>query len=563
MIATNKRRGAGARVAAAVGLVLWAFTRVTWAAESSAIGVTAHAGTGTVATAVGSTGAVGDDFFGLDRLWTLRLTVSVADWERMGSAGGPRERGMGGFRGPTGFEPGVRRPANEPPRPGVFESLVQRFLGGERGASPGAVGEVVVPEVERVGGRSVESGYPWATCSFEASGVVLTNVGIRFKGVSSFVRAPNGYKRPFKLDFGRGVKDRRFRGLTEIYLNNNVNDATQMREALAYDLFRRAGIAAPRTAFAQVYLTLPGRFENRHLGLYTIIESVDREFLARSFGSGGGLLMKPERMQGLQYLGERWEYYGERYQPKEPEGGGGGVDARRMIDFVRFVHQAGPEAFSGGLGEYLEVEGFARFVALNAVLANVDSFIGNGHNYYLYVRPGTGRVVFIPWDLNESFGVHPVSGPSREQMRFSVLRPNGDPNVLVERVVGDAKWGRVYREQCGWVLTHLFVAGRLMADIDRVATVTKPVVGSESRRAREDFERTVLGTLAPGEGDTSQPRHDREWGGEGYRPWGFPEAVEIDNLPLKAWVVGREKQVREELEGRARGMWPRPRLQGY
>ena len=523
------------------------------------------------AAAGGASVGSSTNLFGLTNLWVLRLTVSAADWQLMGSRGGPKERGMGGFPGnpwsANGAAAGAgvpgqgRRVANEPP-PGFVDGLVQRFFGGPPEAVPG--GPAVAIDRGRVAGVAAESSsYPWAQCTFQGAGLTLTNVGIRFKGVSSFVRAPNAYKRPFKLDFGRGSAGRRFQGAGEFYLNNNVNDATQMREALAYDLFRRAEIPAPRTAFAQVFLTIPGRFEDRHLGLYTMIEAVDDDFLERAFGSAKGVLMKPEMMRGLQYFGEMWEMYTERYQPREPEGGAPVADRKRFIEFVRFIQQARPEEFATGLAKYLDAEPFARFVALNAILANVDSFIGNGHNYFLYARPAGGRVVFFPWDLNEAFGMHPVSGPSREQMQFSVVRPNGDPNALVERFLRDPALGPLYRAQCAWLLTHVFVADRLSADIDRVAAVTRPVVFAESKRARADFERTVLGTMRPDEGDTSQPRHDREFAGEGYRPWGFPDAVEIDNLPLKRWIAGRDNQVREELAGRVRGLWPRPRLNGY
>jgi len=34
-----------------------------------------------------------------------------------------------------------------------------------------------------------------------------------------------------------------------------------------------------------------------------------------------------------------------------------------------------------GLGTYLDIESTPQFLALNALLANRDSFLGNGHNY--------------------------------------------------------------------------------------------------------------------------------------------------------------------------------------
>jgi spore coat protein H len=479
-------------------------------------------------------------FFGLTNLWTLHLTIPPQDWDLLGSRGGPQGRGFGGGGGGGG--------GGRPESPGLVESLVRGILGGGGNDSP---------RPQRVASNESESSYPWATCTFEAAGQRLTNVAVRFKGVSSMVRSPNAYKRPFKLDFDRGSKDRSFYGLEELYLNNNVNDATQMREALAYELFRRAGLPAPRTAFARVFLTIPGRIEKQHLGLYTLVEVVEGGFLKRHFAAKDGLLLKPAMMRGLPYLGDDWDAYVERYEPK------GKVDpqlAEHFIGFTRFIRESEPEAFGAHLRDYLDTDRFLRFVALNALLANVDSFIGNGHNYFLHVHPTNRIATFIPWDVNEAFGMHPVSGASGDQMKTSILRPNADPNPLVERCLRDPQLAARYRAHCAQLLTNVFVARQLHADIVRIAAVTQPVVFAETRRAKEDFQRTVLGTMRPDEGDTHQPRHDREYAKDGYRPWGFPDAVEIDNIPLKEWITGREANARGQLEGRIQGTRPRPRL---
>lgn len=484
-----------------------------------------------------------ESLFGLTNLWTLHLTVSDADWQRMGSRGTPRGRGFG----------------NDQNDNGIIDTLWRKFFGGpENGAPAMAPGPFMMDGGP--GGSEGASRFPWGSCTVEVSGQRLTNVGVRFKGVSSLVRAPNTYKRPFKLDFDRGSKGRRFMGVEEFYLNNNVNDATQMREALACELFRRAGLPAPRTAFARVYLTIPGKAQKQHLGLYTLVEAVEGDFLKRHYESKKGLLLKPESMPGLPYLGEDWNFYRSKYHPEGPARPDDPQLTRRFIEFVRFIQGADQATFAARIGEYLEPDPFLRFVALHAILSNVDSFIGNGHNYYLFLDARTRRSHFITWDVNEAFGMHPVSGPSGLQLRHSVLQPTGDPNQLIDRFLDDPALGLRYRAHCAALLTNVFAPAQLAADIDRIAAITRPVVFTESTRAREDFERTVLGTKQPDQGDVSQPRHDREWSPDGYRPWGFPGMVSVDNMPLKDWVRGRELQVRGELEGRTRGIRPRPRL---
>ena len=84
-----------------------------------------------------------------------------------------------------------------------------------------------------------------------------------------------GRKRPFKIDFDRFVDGQKFHGMQQLNLHNNVMDPTHVRQALSYRVFEAAGIASPRTAFAEVSLTIDGECDHEPLGLYTLVEEVD------------------------------------------------------------------------------------------------------------------------------------------------------------------------------------------------------------------------------------------------------------------------------------------------
>src|SRR5262249_1313389 len=147
--------------------------------------------------------------------------------------------------------------------------------------------------------------------------------------------------------------DLRYHGLKSINLNAVAMDPTKAREALSYAVFRAAGVPAPRTAFAEVTLTVPGKYEREYLGLYTFVEQVDKTFLKARFKSSKGLLLKPERLRGLEYLGDDWERYKAQYRPKhEPSK----KEARRVIAFAKLVNQADDTQFRKGIGSYLDVE---------------------------------------------------------------------------------------------------------------------------------------------------------------------------------------------------------------
>ncbi len=443
--------------------------------------------------------AAAESFFGLTNLWEIHLTLPAENWAALT----PKERSVSRF------------PAGEPRPPG-----------------PGAV----------------ERDYPWSTATFECAGQVLTNVAVRFKGNSSFNMSRNGLKRPFKLDFDRGAKGRTFFGHEELLLNNNLNDGAQFREALAYDAFRRAGMAAPRTAFARVFLTIPGERTNTFLGLYTVVEAVEGDFLTAHFGTKRGLLAKPEWVPGLQYLGPDWAAYTNRYEPKTEMTP---ADTDRFIALTRLVDQADDATFARELPRRVDLPQLLRFIAVNAVLANYDSFLGTGHNFYLFQPRGDGKTVFIPWDLNESFGGHPGAGSRRAQAEFTVLKPQTENLRVIGRVLSNPEFAAAYRREVSALLTNAFNPARLRADAERIARITHESVFAESPRARAAFEQSALGLtnrLA-----AAEPRPDREGEPRGFGP-GFP--MLRDDITFADWVQLRADNVAAELAGQRTGTAP-------
>jgi spore coat protein CotH len=84
--------------------------------------------------------------------------------------------------------------------------------------------------------------------ALEFDGKEWGSVSIRFKGNSSFNVARNSLKRSLKLDFNDVEKGRSFFGMTKLNLNNGAMDPSVMREALAYEVFRRGhGRPLPRS----------------------------------------------------------------------------------------------------------------------------------------------------------------------------------------------------------------------------------------------------------------------------------------------------------------------------
>ena len=131
-------------------------------------------------------------------------------------------------------------------------------------------------------------------------------------------------KRSFKIDFDKYQDKQNFRGFSKLNLNSGVMDASKIREPLAYVVFRGAPVFRPvETAFAEVNLTVPGKYDREYLGLYAVIEHVDKGFLTAHFKNAKGLLLKPEGIRGIPYLGEDLAAYAKPFNIKvEDEGSG-------------------------------------------------------------------------------------------------------------------------------------------------------------------------------------------------------------------------------------------------
>jgi spore coat protein CotH len=440
--------------------------------------------------------APGAGVFGLTQVHTWHLEMTAREWERMQP---PPGRGFPAFPGAP------PAPARPPARPGEGPA-----------------------DIHRGGGWATE--FPWARGDFTAGGATLRSVGVRYKGNFTYMASAGGLKRSLKIDFNRHDADLHFHGLKKINLNSGVTDPGRAREALAYAVFRAAGVPAPRTAFAELTLTVPGKYDKEYVGLYTVVEQVDKTFLKDRFGSGKGMLLKPEGLRGLDYLGESWAPYAARYRPKDEAGK---KAQRRLIEFTWQVNRADDARFRKEVGAYLDVDEFLRYLAANALLANLDSFLGFGHNNYLYLRPDTNRFVFIPWDLDLSWGTWPPGGTAQQQTALSLTHPHLGENKLIDRLLAMDEVKEKYQKLLRELSAGCFARERLLKDLDAIEKATKEPLGKETKAAEARKE----------------------------RPQGFgagpPGGMFGAGVPLKTFIERRTESVAAQLAGKSQGYVPR------
>ena len=132
----------------------------------------------------------------------------------------------------------------------------------------------------------------YVSCSVVIDGESMGNVAIRAKGNTSLssVRSYGNNRYSFKIEFDHYESGKSYHGLDKLSLNNLIQDATAMKDYLAYTLMNRMGAAAPLCSYVQVNVN------GEPWGLYLAVEAVEDSFLTRNYGSDHGELYKPDSM---------------------------------------------------------------------------------------------------------------------------------------------------------------------------------------------------------------------------------------------------------------------------
>ena len=380
--------------------------------------------------------------------------------------------------------------------------------------------------------------HPEVHAKLEFEGQVFGNIRVRLKGNSSLNGSRNSIKRPMKLDINGEEKGLKFFGLKKLNLNINAMDASGMREVLAYDLFRAAGVKAPRTALVKVYLTVPGVCEREYTGLYTAVEQVDEVFLHDQFGHKKGVLLKTERVQGLPDVNGGWKTYERRMGVKQTASK---ETEARLEELIRSLNHDEDAQFARAVAQSLDAEQFLRFVAIEGILANLDSPLLTGHNYYLFEDGKTGRAVMIPWDMNEAFGSFMGGGSRQQQASLSIDQPFTQGFNLANRVsrlpgMRDRQH-KIIREICEkWF--NPVVLGRKMDQL--AAIVTEPIRKDRTVRFAE-FERQIATT--PKE-DPERTQEDR------------PRPGMMNKPPLRQFINERYTNILAQMDQGGTGYVP-------
>jgi hypothetical protein len=320
-------------------------------------------------------------------------------------------------------------------------------------------------------------------CDFRWNGQVVRNVGIRSRGNSS----RSDFKPGLRVDFDRYSTNQQFLGLKSFVLRNNITDKSNMHERISMLLFAKMGITPPREAHAKLYIN------GSYAGLYTIVESPDKSYLARIYGENDGYLYQFDRQPGdAPYLFESRGEDPAVYVPHpfKPETHDNNSHPEEIAELVRRVN----EADYAEVNEYIDIAAFLRYVAVEMFMAEADGFLGEFgmNNFYLYRAPGQHRHAVLPWDKSEA-----VAGAERSVFRNVTDVPSMLQNRLMRRAMELPAYREIYLQalmECARFAAELVAGdsrGWLEREVEREYAQIREAAFADPAFSDADFEAAV------------------------------------------------------------------------
>lgn len=227
-------------------------------------------------------------------------------------------------------------------------------------------------------------------CKVTWNGEVINDAGCRKKGGIGSVQPLSG-KPGISIKFDYFKNGQALHGLEKIILNNAVQDPSFLNEHLGYEVYRRMGIPAARTAHSIM------RLNGETKGIYVVAESISEQFLAANFGG--------KNDEGNLYEAPAWVDFVTDPMGLELKDEVEEMRSRDdIIAFSEFVKNEPDATFAANATKFVDLNRFITGYAIDAIFDHWDGYsyvIVN--NYYMYNNPGTKRFIFMPHGMDQLF----------------------------------------------------------------------------------------------------------------------------------------------------------------
>jgi len=241
-----------------------------------------------------------------------------------------------------------------------------------------------------------------ATATIDAR--IYKDVGVHFRGMSSYFMVPEGRKRSLNLSFDFADDRQQLGGYKTLNLLNAASDPSFLRAVLYTDIASHY-MPTPKMNYMRVVIN------GESWGLYVNTQQFNKDFTRDYFKSTKGARWKvpgsPGGQAGFNYLGDDPGTYKRMYEMTSKDDPKAWAD---LIKVFKVLNDTPPDRLEAALSPIFDVDGALRFLAVEVALVNTDGFWTRASDYSLY-QDEKGIIHVIPHDVNEAMG--PEEGGGR------------------------------------------------------------------------------------------------------------------------------------------------------
>lgn len=203
---------------------------------------------------------------------------------------------------------------------------------------------------------------------------------------------------PWLIRLDKYVDGQSYAGRSDFVVRGN-NTESSLNEALALYVLDTADVAAEEAAY--VRLSVNGGDEQLRL----VLDLPDDDAWNEDEFGGTGITYKADASGDYSYRGDDYTEYTDAFDVKyDADGLSEEEEYAPLIEFLDFINNSTDEEFAEQLSDYLDVDSFADYLAVQDLVANTDDIDGPGNNSYLHYDPDTGLMTVVAWDQNLSYG---------------------------------------------------------------------------------------------------------------------------------------------------------------
>lgn len=243
-------------------------------------------------------------------------------------------------------------------------------------------------------------------------GDTFPEVGVRFKGQTSYMMAQTSDKKSFNITMDYSIPGQDLDGYETINLNNAFEDASFMREVAYLHQIRRH-IPAAKAAYVRLYIN------GQSWGIYPNVQQLNGDYLKEWFFSNDGTRWRADRPAGtgggpgggpgggwgdgtaaLNDLGPDTTEYQLYYTLKTAHKANPWVDLVHVCDVL---NNTPLDNLEEAIKPVLDLDRTLWFLASEIAFSDDDSYVYKGKmDYYLYWDPETGRITPLEFDGNSA-----------------------------------------------------------------------------------------------------------------------------------------------------------------